>query len=175
MLVTEQTVVGSFLTDLCSSSQAEEKTRRDSICCACVLTGGSRFTQWGTEDWAGCRNYWALVHGTWRTENRDSAEWNYRDVVFAAWWAQDLKHSLAGFKTGVKTLRPLWTAPTVLISCRPRPISSHVGSVGNGWRTDRVPLCPVCIQRLCKLVPCLHRTQRITWPTKPHECWWFVF
>lgn len=39
----------SFLTDMCSSSQVEEKECRDSIRCSRVLTGGPRFTQRGTE------------------------------------------------------------------------------------------------------------------------------
>lgn len=154
--------------------QAEEKKRRDSVCRAHVLTGGPRFTQWATEHRAGCCTYWALVHGTRRTEKRDPAEWNCGDVVFTARWAQDLKHSSQIFRPAWKDC-VLWTATSVLISCRPRPISSHVGPVGNGWRAGRIPLRPVCIQRLCLSVPCLLWAQRFAWPTKPHQCWWFIF
>ncbi len=84
---------------MCSSLKAAEKKRWDSIRCAHVFTGGPRFTQWGAECWAGCCNYWTLVHGTRRTENRNSAEWTCGDVVFTAWWAQKLQHSLTSFRT----------------------------------------------------------------------------
>lgn len=98
-------------TEMCSSLQAEEEKCGDSIHHAHILTGGPRFTQWGTKHWAGYCYYWTLVHGTRRTESRNSAEWTCRNLVFTTRWAQKSKHShiiRLGWKPCI-----LLTAPSV--------------------------------------------------------------
>lgn len=61
------------------------------------------------------------------------------------------------------------------MSCRSRSIPSHVGPVGNGWVTGGVPLGPARIPRLRQHVHSLHKAQRTTRPTKPHQRRGFVF
>lgn len=158
-----------LLTDPGSSSQAEEKRHWDSLCSTCVLVGGSRVPHWCSQDRAGCRHYRALVYGAGCSKNRDPSQRDRGDVVFAAWWAQGVKHWLTDFRMAAQA------SPTALISCRSRSVPSPAGPVGNEWRTGGVPLRPVCIQGVCMLVSCLHWTQRFTWSHEQRECWWFVF
>lgn len=92
LLLTFSKWLRSLLTDPCSSSQAEEKRRWDSLCSTCVLAGGSRVPQWCSQDRAGCRHYRALVYGAGCSKNRDPSQRDCGNVVFAAWWVQGVKH-----------------------------------------------------------------------------------
>jgi len=173
-----------------SISKAKEEKCGDSLHGEHLLIRGPRIIQWRADPWAGSCDYWALVHGTGSEENRDSSKWSCRDIIFTPWWVSDaaivfithwdLRHPL---KTPKCCIRSLWIKEVLeecllsiaLVSCRARPISSHAGSVGHGWRASRVPLLTVCIQRLCQSCCCLCRSQRLTRPTKPFECWRFIF
>lgn len=124
--------------------QTEEEKRRNSFCCEYFSLGWSCLTQWETESWAGHCDNRALVHGTRCKKNRNSTKWNCRDIIPTSWWEPERNERFLR-----NVLAVIYLSSSALTSYRSRSISSHVGSLGNGWRIGRVPLCPVCIQGLC--------------------------